>query len=452
MICDGTIAPTIDFGGYLRALQANEFPFEKALMELVDNSFDAGATQIDVREVDGDLYVSDNGRGFDDIRRIVQFGMSDKDVGIGRYGVGMKTSAVRYSVTTVVSSSGRTICVPWNLLAKMGSLAFNKIVVEPSVPSMWQTEIVLRGFRTKYRSAIKTENIRRNYSPLLDSGELFFTVNGERLKPVDLPKFTENLDVSFDWRGKHVRLVGGTYDPSDPQRKAWSGYCPFYSGRMIGPGNIRKHGVGDDGCAHFCFHVHLKDGDKKWVLATHKDDIEDLPELLSYCYDAYTQPLLERAANSSQYISLKAVEKGVESLLNGGGSGNITRSAKENEGSAEATGSGPNKRNTNSADTEGAYAMRNSRRERVKFSFASLGNGTLGEIRESKALHVTFNMDNAYVAKIKDDIDTVAMCVGLCVSHYKAMKGQDMAPDEMSDRAMEIAGSVLADLVDRYVD
>ena len=440
---------THDFAGGIEAMRSRSFPFQQALLELIDNSVDEGATTVVVRMDKNDLIIEDNGAGFTDIESALVIGKSFKVGKIGRYGVGLKQTCSRYSDTTIIESNGHRVCVPWKSMATGrhdGDLGDPELVDQNGI-----TKIILEGFRGRYTKAIETADIRRTYHPLIAKGGLSITVTGTRQEPLKLPKFIESIDTEVIYDGKRVAIVGGIYRPDDLAKKDWRGYNLYYNGRLIG-GKITTEG-NDCGCSNFSFMVYLIDGENSWSLATNKDDVEDTQGLLDFIYHGYTRVILEHGVNQSALIELKHIEDKVNAELNPSSSGNITRGPRLNKNTKKSNDHepGPQKRNTNTATMAGEYvnsgaAGKKSARGKIKFSFAQLGGESIGEIVDTgrAGLSITANLNNPFIEANKSNDALILFFAKMSYSMYRKAASHDTMPDEFAQSIMESAGEEIA--------
>ena len=438
---------TVDTPGLLAAMREKDLPLNHALLELIDNSVDAGAKSIRITDTtDDDLEISDDGSGFADLSEAVTLGNSSKASGqIGRYGIGLKDAVLRYSNATVVRSRGKSIRVPW--------LDIILYRVPPETPDVedaqddGRTVLVLEGYKERAKGRPRNvPEICRTYWPLLKSGSLTIEWNGQPFTATPLPAFTKAIDVSFDFRGKKVRLCGGIYKPNDPQHELWKGYNIFYNGRLIGPGRITDVGVGDEGCTAFSFIVHLIDGEESWDLSTNKTQVEDADELLAHCYDDYTRPLLIEGAEQSTEVELKDIEDIVNEAGKSDCRGNRTQGPIVNHsGSAKETGDGPKKKRTFTKTRPGEYVAgpdKSHKRKSYDFKFTTLAGERLGELTAGRSRPIiTLNLGNAFVAKHRRCAATI---LGLTMSAYGQY--QTALRENLEFGAVSIVNASLAEI------
>lgn len=439
-----TINVNIDLSGMIRSIRNKSFPFKHALLELVDNSVDACAKEIDIKEIAGDLKISDNGQGFDDIAAAVTLGKSSKTSSIGRYGIGMKEACAKFSNTTVIASKESLLTVPWEEISE--GISDGELEEETRTDD-GKTTVTLCGFRpSRYKQEIQTDDIQKVYHPLISSGLIAISINGEKLSPLPMPKIEKQISVAFQYEDKSVTIFGGTFNPGDENRRHWFGYNIYYMGRLIGGGNITKKGVGNEACTNFCYIVELLDGSQKWELSTNKDEVEDIDELLNHIYHNYTEPQLKIASEQSREIGLKDIEDSITQKLNG----NQTRKpVKQKEGTVKPKQEGAPKKNTYTAKADGVYnsnGHRTGSRSTLLFKFSHLGSRSLCEVQEQKKIIIIANLDNPFIEQNKDN-EPVLLCLAKTV--FAMMKNRSVmgtVPDECIRLTLDTAGNELFDV------
>lgn len=428
----------INVGSTLVRLRNQNFTLQLALLELIDNSIDAGAKNVRIHESDGALFIEDDGSGFEDIFQAFDIGESRKVGQIGRYGVGLKDASVKYSRKTTISSRGKSASCDWDAAIEAGHA---KII--PEKCSIHSTIIVWWDFDDLYKSAIQTQEIRRCYALAL-ARNLNIEVNGVKLLPTEQPIFIEIIDETFEYEDKRVRVSGGIFNPNDENRKSWAGYNLYYQGRLIGPGRIMDSGMGDTACSNFSFVVELEDGDVRWVLTTNKDSVNGSDTLLDYIFHTYTRPLLKKAEAQTIDVALREVIEAVESTCSV--RGNITRGPRVNKDTrAEIQKQGRPKQNTFSADGEGHYSgghLGKMNDGGLRLHFVDLDGETLGEVAMQSKLLVSLNKQNPFIA---DNISNIAVMKAVAVIIYAMHRcaPNDLWTKDVIDNALKIAGQNL---------
>lgn len=447
----------VSIRGLIQEARSKNFQFALGLMELIDNSVDEGATEVHVRADGDDLVVEDNGSGFKDIAYAINYAMSPKPPGkIGRFGVGMKHMFMKFAHVFRAESRGKSLEVPvTDILEGTVDEEFDDpIDIEPSEV----TRLTLEGCFDLYGRSIDCQPICRAFEQLIADGRVKIFVNGKQLEPMPLPEFVSPIDERFDWRGRKVRLFGGTYNPDDKNGRQWYGYNPYYNGRLIGNGRISKHGVGDEGCTDFAFIVHLYDGEKKWELTTNKDAFEDMEDLLSFCYDNYTRPLLIEGAKRSRDIELQEQENEITDLLNKikRRKGNQTRTNKGGKpGTVKPTGSGHPKIRTYTSSGDGDYEDQldgpTRKNKKFQFRYVSLGfslddgNTPMGRIRPSgRKIIIEANKDHPFMQSHRNSKPFVLLFAQMAYGIESNLQGNDFYTEEFACAMLKSIGYELA--------
>src|ERR1700675_2986278 len=119
------ITPHVD---YLRSLRGVRADYIKLICEAVDNSLDAGSTNISISIAGDNIAFKDNGRGVERERIGALFtigehaGMSTTQ--LGRYGIGIKEQAISAGTVFDVDSTSKDgrfkITVNWANIVKSG--------------------------------------------------------------------------------------------------------------------------------------------------------------------------------------------------------------------------------------------------------------------------------------------------------------------------------------------
>lgn len=257
---NSTIQITSSLAGLVREKQAKHFLVNEAIAELIDNSVDAGAKNICIRLYDSDMHIIDDGHGFDDLGSALNIGVSNKREltgNIGRYGVGLKDCAIKFSSKTTISSRGKMVTADWDLISSEESDGTCEIF---EAQQTGQTEIILHGYRSKTRSKhqLNPDRIAKIYTQLLKAEQVKIEINGQFLKPLDAPKLKDKIDTTLEYRGRKIHISGGVFKSDDPLRKNWRGYNVYYHGRLI-RADITDAGVEDETCTNWFFNLDLVD-------------------------------------------------------------------------------------------------------------------------------------------------------------------------------------------------
>jgi hypothetical protein len=251
-----TLAPD---AGLVKSLGANH-TLESAIADLVDNSIDAGATQVSVRLLThkdrlAQIEVLDNGRGMDTdaINAAMTIGHQREyvDGDLGHFGMGLKAASFGHSdVLTVWSASVGETLVGRRIRRADFSKDFTCEVLSPDVAAMHDsvrrnvvgdatgTSVVLTEVRNAYRGH-NADEARRWLAMRSDALRTHLGVTFHRL----LNGGRLTLDVLVDELGEELLEPGVPVLPIDPFGYATSGH-PDYPKVLIaetGTASVKLH-------------------------------------------------------------------------------------------------------------------------------------------------------------------------------------------------------------------
>jgi hypothetical protein len=343
----------------------------KALCELLDNAFDAGAKNVRVECMyyngvhpsadDGSrLVVSDDGHGVPNLDALVGMGehVAHDRAGSGIYGVGFKHAALRLGgeesrveVTTHHGTQSLHASIDWLALQRRAPcMTVENVSLKKrtrAAPS--GTSIEIKPLRVRLLQARETiaELIRYTYHPLLEHGdvrlefvepqtvralmgEASFVIN----RGCQFPKLKEHVThtLVFGKRKAHIRagiMVDGSTTP-------YAGLTYVHGYRVVKKASRAGCGTGS---IDRLFGVVTLEGD--WLRATNKDDLVDADAL----YEAVSRKLadiLKKADTEAHTLQmdrgLKALAADIEVLLPGIGS--RARRGKKRGGESRTPGPG----------------------------------------------------------------------------------------------------------------
>lgn len=310
---DITPLPHILFG-----MSAQNLPWWKAIGELVDNSFDAKATQVYVKCSGKTVSVSDDGRGMPDVASAITLGghKGHGDGSLGRYGVGLKdawrSAGERIEVVTVRGGvrSYLDFCLESIQLHDRSWRLPKPQVSETTEKS--GTRIILHLREGKNKPGTDAwEMLGWAFTPALLTGRQIVQGNEKLRKaiaPCTFPAMTEAIRESFDVCGKRVTINIGIMASGERIFKG-----PFwvqYGHRNIVNSSI---GVGSYSDEHLAGTITLGDG---WRLTKNKDDFDDHKDELSAAIHDRIKPLLVKAEQMSSDVECKAMSEAIAGLLN----------------------------------------------------------------------------------------------------------------------------------------
>ena len=303
---------TSDAFGAIREKRAKSFALWLALCEIIDNSIDAGADKVTITNLDGDVVMTDNGSGFKNIPEALIIGSSTKSGKIGRFGVGLKDSSIRYSGSTIIESNGVRCVADWDRILRK---SIGPEAETFDIPKTNLTKIIWKNFN--YSTSIKTDMLSKVYGELISSKKLELSINGCDIEPAPLPKFEKTITSEFQYKGNTINLYGGTYLPKNQPKNHLNGYNVYYQNRQIQ--STSDLGISDRSTVNFCFIVDLLDNENSegWKLATNKDGVEGLDDVLDHIFHKWTCDLLEKAFEKQQSVELKEFVKKIKCEING---------------------------------------------------------------------------------------------------------------------------------------
>lgn len=295
----------------------------EAAAELIDNSFDAGATRVEVRfsSAGSDRYweIRDDGRGCADINKMLPIG-SHHNIGavkqtVGMYGIGLKDAW---------AFSGRTIEIETVSRGRRGVLCVNVADVEDLEGPDPSYEDAA-GSPTGTRVRLSLDRNRRIPNPdTWDRVEWIFTPalaagrqitvelsKGKKrpLRAVDMPPFVETVEDDFTVEGKHVSIAIGIV--KDGYRMKHGPFWVLYGHRIIRHAAI---GSGKFSTLRMGGKITLGEG---WKLTKNKDDLSELVDSLDAAIFERIEHLLLKHERLCEDVESAALKTELAAMLNG---------------------------------------------------------------------------------------------------------------------------------------
>ena len=194
------------------------------LFELIDNAFDAGATNISISLTRDGIVVQDNGSGCQDLSMMFTMGKrrSHTTTQLGRYGIGFKDAAIILGDVLTVTSTHRGIernlMCDWRRIQQSGQWSINDPIARPT-KNPPGTRISIEqlhhsGSYDKKKNETLINKIALNYIPALEEGkQILIQTNKSQLPtqvvPFQFPAVEQSLQQDLEIMGKRARVEIG---------------------------------------------------------------------------------------------------------------------------------------------------------------------------------------------------------------------------------------------------
>lgn len=362
----------------IESIRNSSIHYPEALSEMVDNSLDAGATTVSiVYDAPSKLLcVQDNGRGCHDFRTMLRLGQHHKTetTRLGRYGVGLKNSAIGLADLLTIESHGKKVAVDW--MEVMRNQWKIKAEDEPSSVTVG-LKLTLGQLVKKARVSSVVEALGFNFAPAIWSGRSI-TINGAEIEAWSVPDLQDAIEVeSVNREGFGFRLRAGIVE--DNPRDA---FILAYEHRILG-GTCEPVGEYVTG-GRFLGFVELFG---PWPLLKHKDGLADgsaaqwlYRELASEC-----ESLFKACESARQTLEVKELEAEIAEAIADLGPKNKRRYFGRN------------------TDNDGVKPTGNGSRHRsgsggISIDFKEIQDGLIGRVEtNSTRVSVTLNTLHPFV-------------------------------------------------------
>ena len=289
-----------------------EISLKIAIAELIANSLDQDATQIDIslntkRRGLEELVISDNGNGCQNLELMVKLGshVPSKRGSIGRYGVGFKDAAIWLGGEVFVDSLTRG--------GKKEKADANWAIMKAT--GKWDVGFRDDSERTSHGVTIRigaldmrritngwklvSSYITEKFSAAIDD-HVVITVDGIRVKSAPRPLLIDDVEFLIRFNGRVAKgLCGILVDKSLP-----SGWNVRYGPQTI-VSSFTREGFGAYSSYGFWGMLYMIDDEKKWKLTRNKNASEDLADILE-CPDMQkvVVPFLDKLQQESQRMTM----------------------------------------------------------------------------------------------------------------------------------------------------
>lgn len=448
-----------DVQGTIASTRAKYYEWTHILGELIDNSFDAGATRVDITLDGRTLTVEDDGVGCDDLEKMLTMGRHSRKstTRLGRYGVGLKDAAWWVGGPTLIEtcSAGtlRRLKLDWDRMTGW------------SAPSPFVTDADgKRGTRIRFESMSKERRFPDGkqldarlaelafiYSPALKGGKQI-TFRRSNKPPVllqryELPKLAEHVDTEINVEGKTARVFVGIV--ADGVENLRPGIIYTHAFRVITHGALGCGGLGSSRIAGW---VALGDG---WTLARNKDDVTAYKDELGEAVFAAIRSLVERASSQALTIKSQSLAEGLTSRFRGivGGTEENAKAkrgpVKNKSGRVRPTGDG--KQHKQARKTQAGSRFRDVKAGHFRIDFGPCEDGAIGRVDiDGRTIFLADNHSAIRQAKDENDERALLMVAVTLFSSYEAHSEApllSMIRDGSTARRIEIiAGRLLAEM------
>lgn len=412
------------------------------LAELIDNSFDAGATRAVISFARRSLSVVDDGQGTSDLRSMVRFGghKKHKTTSLGCYGVGLKDAWTWLSnVIAIETSHGgqfSTLSVDVSKLKQLDS--GNWIGPDPVVRESTKDE---RGTKISFgplhanRTLPKAdtfERLGRTFMPALVAGkQIVVEQSGKRtpIKAYKIPSMVESVEEGFEISGKLVSFHIGI--AQDGERISKPGFCLCYGHRVL---DNTTYGCGPYSSARMVGQIKLGVG---WKLTPHKNDLSDHSDELENEIHVRIKHLLEKAEQIGEDIESRQLRTEIETGFN-----SALRSANGRFKRKPPTGDNPGtvlpkftgKKHRAPANND-ADANAAPRKRGIQLDWCTIEPHLLGQC-DQLASRVLLNLDNDFIRYAKRTANKPALhavAIGLFCHSAANTDGKQRFAFELKD-------------------
>jgi hypothetical protein len=439
--------------------RSSDMKWPKALAELIDNSFDAGATRVDIEFGKGrQLVVEDDGAGCSRIEDMLRFGghHPTATTKVGRYGLGLKDCAVWLWGTTSIAttSKGRSLqfSVDWEKLKKQGHWKVADPIDNPANGRAGTRILfgaIVRSFPHDYDRLV--DELSFLFTPgLLQGRQIVFRSARKTLtaKPYTWPPLVDVIEDEWSVRGKTVRLHAGIVKEGHANPKDGFTYCHHH--RVILNSAL---GAGEHSVRRVCGQIYLGE---KWKLSLHKDNLDDDRQVteLAKSIEAKCEAILAKADQQAELVASAAFNRDLNARFQQAvaATKRARRKPRENQtGGAKPTGEGAkHQRATNTQDGDGFPDVSKMGRMRIEWEESDpVGVGRV----DGAGKRVCLNERHPRLAQLRSRENVEAcliVAIGLlsdyCIHHEAS--GQKLMAFKMPAEYSKCMSSILLGLSD----
>jgi len=407
----------------------------KAIAEIVDNSFDAGAKRVEIEwdKPNRRLFITDDGAGCKDPEVMAKLGGSFRQassgVALGRYGIGLKEASVwlcdRMIVTSSTDSGGWKIEVDWKKIEQTKKWS---VPVDHSEAIRGKgVAIEMQGVKPKIdpTSSSNVQVLSEIFRPAILNGRQI-VIQGDPIAALDLPRLRDGGDDDGSFEGKSFNVKYGIkVDASSAY-----GWTIAYGHRILVT-NYTKAGFGEHSPSRFYGHITLRDTDEhKWSLNRFKDGFDGIDALLESLAPSI-QPLLERAEAEGMDLEIKSAIGQVENDLNRAFGNKIKEKrpgCTGEEGTVEPKKTGRRRIEARNVDPTqpGSVALKGGKFAKFKVLFDWDKEGEIGNCNEQgKLLFIHLNPNHPRFLAADSRQQAMRECAVSLLCGYAAFTGNE---------------------------
>lgn len=384
-----------DVQGTLAAKRAERMRWRDVLGELIDNSFDAGASLVEITINGKELRVSDDGVGCDDFEKMLTLGKHthQRTTRLGRFGVGLKDAAWWVGgptrIVSVCNGLERRVRVSWDEMRHWRVPRHAGEVTDHRPGTVITFEkIGIPGMDRRIPEGKDFDDLVAYlgfiYSPALRRGCRISFARGKRLfqaERYEMPAMEDVVDTSALVDGKRIRVHVGIVP--EGVRNPHPGINYAHGFRVIIPET--ELGCGDYSSDRIAGWVLLED-DKDdrvngWKLTRNKDDISDYKEQLGEAVFGLIEPVLKKASKQALLAESSLLSRNLTDMFRGLAAGDPQKEKRERgEGGVRVEPKGTERKRRNFSKTQPGGNGGGTPAGKFKIVFRELDEGKIGKV------------------------------------------------------------------------
>lgn len=292
--------------------------------ELIDNAFDANADHVVITFDSGAITISDNGRGCNDLHRMVAigYGQSYQSTSIGMHSIGGKEALIILgdfvTIESVHAGIKRRVSVDWKKLTEADTWNIPK-PIEQATSDPCGTIIKISRTRKSVPSFTDlSRSLGDDYFPGITSGAVRITIKTPKTMPRPViapghPELEHREDCAFDLGdGRTGKFAAGILsNPKDG--RCFQGITLATKNRVIQ--RRLRYGLGDTPSASICIYVQLCGDRRAWGLSKNKDSISEQSErILAQEIARRFHHMIERAKSQKNNVFVDGINNVLKKL------------------------------------------------------------------------------------------------------------------------------------------